>query len=209
MKLLLIDTCGEIASVAVADAEAVLARETLAARSASSALLPAVARLLERQGWRLAELDAVGVATGPGSFTGVRVGLAAAKGLCCASGVMLAGVSRLEMLASCDSESVAVLDAGRGEFYVRALDGHELVCDTDALSEIAAGTPVIVAEARLLESLRELRPELRELSVDSMIAFVLRVIWSGGSDLGLIDANYVRGERDIYTRTRVSVGAAT
>ena len=99
MKVLVIDTCGEVGSVALGEGEAVVASESLPARGSSSALLPAVARLLEAKGWGLAELDGVGVVSGPGSFTGVRVGLAAAKGLCEAVGLRLAAVSRLEMLA--------------------------------------------------------------------------------------------------------------
>src|ERR1700743_2272341 len=124
MRILLIDTAGGEGGVALADTEfepAVVAVEMLPGRTSSERLVPAVRRLMEGRGWKLGELAAVVVVDGPGSFTGVRVGLSAAKGLCEASGVPLIAVSRLALLAaSIDGEGRpvhAVLDAGRGEFY--------------------------------------------------------------------------------------------
>ncbi len=84
-----------------------------------------------RLGGSLAELDAVGVVGGPGSFTGVRSGMAVAKGFCEAAALRLAVVSRLEVLADAAAlkDGLAVLDAGRGELYVRdAGSGREWVC---------------------------------------------------------------------------------
>jgi len=122
MRFLLMHTSGGEGSVALADteaADAVVASETLPGRSSSERLVPAVRRLMEARGWRLRDLTAVVVVDGPGSFTGVRVGLSAAKGLCEAGGVPLIAVSRLALLAACVGEGAvhAVLDAGRGEFY--------------------------------------------------------------------------------------------
>src|ERR1700748_3656535 len=81
-KILLIDTCGENAGVAVCRGGAVLGSELLPERGASAGIVAAVRRLLTAQGWKIAELDGIGVVNGPGSFTGVRAGVAAAKGLC-------------------------------------------------------------------------------------------------------------------------------
>ena len=103
MRFLLIDTCGSEGSVALADtelAEAVVAAEVLPGRTASERLVPAVRRVMEARGWRLRDLTAVVVVHGPGSFTGVRVGLSAAKGLSEAGGVPLIAVSRLALLAA-------------------------------------------------------------------------------------------------------------
>jgi tRNA threonylcarbamoyladenosine biosynthesis protein TsaB len=160
LKVLVIDTCGDVGGVALGEDGVVVASEVLPAREASSALLPAVAQLMERQGWALAELDGVGVVSGPGSFTGVRVGMAAAKGMCEAAGLALVGVSRLEVLAEAGGLSgtldrmldkgFAVLDAGRGEFYVRA-GARETLCGLEELREMVGGARGVIAEEKLVE----------------------------------------------------------
>ena len=98
-RVLLMDTCGAAGSVALADGERVAARAAIAERAASARLLAVVEEVLATAGWGLGDVEAVGVVSGPGSFTGVRVGLAAAKGLCEGLGVPMAAVSRLEVLA--------------------------------------------------------------------------------------------------------------
>src|SRR5271169_6728604 len=102
MRILLIDTAGAEGSVALGDTESspvVVASEVLPGRTSSERLVPAVRKLLEERGWRLRDLAAVVVVHGPGSFTGVRVGVSAAKGLSEAGGVPLIAVSRLALLA--------------------------------------------------------------------------------------------------------------
>src|ERR1700677_483254 len=124
MRVLLIHTSGAEGSVALADtelAEAIVAQEMLPGQSSSERLVPAVRRLMGTTGWTLGELTGIVVVHGPGSFTGVRVGLSAAQGLSEAGGVPLIAVSRLALLAACvdggGASVFAVLDAGRGEFY--------------------------------------------------------------------------------------------
>ena len=120
MKLLLLNTCGAEGLIAVAQDDSVLAQEKLPGRGTSEHLLPGIRRLLADQGWGVTELGAVSVVNGPGSFTGVRVGLSAAKGLCEAAGVPMIAISRLALLAEAseaDGETLALLDAGRGEYY--------------------------------------------------------------------------------------------
>lgn len=210
VKVLVIDTCGEVGSVALAEDAAVVAGEMLPARGSSSTLLPAVARLLEAKGWTMSGLDGIGVVSGPGSFTGVRVGLAAAKGLCEAAGLPLAAVSRLEVLAEAAGllAGLAVLDAGRGEFYVRAVvrgaEAREMLCGLDELKTMAVDGRAVIAEERLLEVLAELRPEMVVLQAGQALPLVLRELRYGVGDAALVDANYVRGEREIYGKTRAA-----
>ena len=207
LKVLVIDTCGDVGSVALGEGEAIVATEVLPAREASSALLPAVGRLLEAQGWVLSELDGVGVVSGPGSFTGVRVGLAAAKGLCEALGLALVGVSRLEVLAEAGElrDGFAVLDAGRGELFLRVAE-RELLCGLKELREMVGDSRVVIAEEKLVEVLADLRPEVVLLRAEQALPAVLRALKAGPVDAALIDANYVRGEREIYGKSRVAVG---
>src|ERR1700727_701309 len=121
MRLLLIHTSGGEGSVALAKGQEIVAVEVLPGRSSSERLVPAVRRLMESNRWVLSDLKALVVVHGPGSFTGGRVGLSAAKGLSEAGDVPLIAVSRLALLGAAAGEGDktvhAVLDAGRGEFY--------------------------------------------------------------------------------------------
>ncbi len=88
-------------------------------------LFGAIAQLLDRHSVALSAVDVFAAATGPGSFTGIRVGLAAAKALAEASGRPLVGVSSLRALAFACSDPApraAVLDASRGEVFAGCYD---------------------------------------------------------------------------------------
>lgn len=202
-RVLLIDTCGEAAGVALCCGPAILHVEEFAERAASAGIVGAVRRLLQAEGWALAQLDGVGVVNGPGSFTGVRAGLAAAKGLCEAASLPLAAVSRLAVLAKAAKldTGFAVLSAGRDELYVRDLaTGREWMCGADEFSALAEGAQVVVAEASVAERLAEMRPLLHVLRVGDALELVRESLREGGCDLVTIDANYVRGEGEIYRK---------
>ena len=202
-KILLIDTCGDGAGVALCRDGEVMASEELPQRGASAGIVAAVRRLLATQGWRPADLDGVGVVNGPGSFTGVRAGVAAAKGLCEAAGLRLAAASRLAVLCEAAEmhEGFAVLNAGRGELYVRdAASGREWMSSGEDFLTLARGTNVVASEKSVAEMLRELNPHVRELRVNDALAPVQRVLENGGTDVALLDANYVRSEGEIYKK---------
>jgi tRNA threonylcarbamoyladenosine biosynthesis protein TsaB len=118
---LLIDTVGDAPGATLIDGVRVLASAEFPLRSASAVLTGELRRMLATSGVALRGLGGIGVVSGPGSFTGVRTGLAMAKGLCEVAGLPLASVSRLEVLAEAAElrEGFAVLDAGRGSLYVR------------------------------------------------------------------------------------------
>ena len=164
--------------------------------------MPAVRRLLGELGWRLGELAAVVVVSGPGSFTGVRVGLSAAKGLSEAGGVPLIAVSRLGLLAGPVDDGGqkvhAVLDAGRGEFYYGEYVGRrcvrEALMSAQDVIAAASGELVVVCEAKVAESLAELRPRLVEepLAGDALPFAVERVASGEFNDAATLDTNYLR-----------------
>jgi tRNA threonylcarbamoyladenosine biosynthesis protein TsaB len=125
-------------------------------------LPPLLIDLLTRSHIRLADIDGLGVAIGPGSFSGIRVGMAVVKGIALALRKPAIGVSSLEILAwqgLCDGESgTALLDAGRDELYAASydrrgdrlviLDGPRTVRATALLSDIsspAASEPLLPA----------------------------------------------------------------
>ena len=218
MRILLMNTCGVAGTVALADTAVeppVVATAVLPGRSASERLVPAVRGLMEVQGWRLAELAAVVVVHGPGSFTGVRVGLSAAKGLSEAGGVPLVGISRLAVLAAAvKADAVfAVADAGRGEFYLgeygREGVVEEAMLPLSAVLSRAAGGRVVVCEAKVAEALEELHPTLVEEPVaGDALGLVLERIGRGAfDDAAVLDANYLR-RTDTEILARLAVHAA-
>src|SRR5665213_2089534 len=149
------------------------------------------------------QVQVVGVVHGPGSFTGVRVGLAAAKGLCEAVGAQLIAVSRLEVLAAQGvAGGLAVLDAGRDEFYVRDGDAEFLMSREEFLAA-SDERDVVTADARVAEIGDHVK--VVELEAASALPILLER-WRDGhfDDAAAVDANYVRGERDIYARKPVA-----
>jgi tRNA threonylcarbamoyladenosine biosynthesis protein TsaB len=203
MRVLLIHTSGSEGSVALADtslAKAIVASEVLPGRSSSERLVPAVRRLMEGSGFRLGELAAVVVVHGPGSFTGVRVGLSAAKGFSEAGSVPLVAVSRLALLAAGVGDGVvhAVLDAGRGEFYYGEYVGSTCVREAllsaeDVTTAVGEGV-VVVCEAKVAEALDGLRLRVvGEPSAGDALGLAVERISAGEfDDTALVDANYLR-----------------
>ena len=204
-RWLLIDSCGATAMLAVGRGEDVLATAELPGRAFSAEWPAALRRLLAEVAWGVEQLQCVGVVHGPGSFTGVRVGLAAAKGLCEAVGAKLIAVSRLEVLG--DADALAVLDAGRDEFYVRD-GGEERLCSREELMAASQQREVVTADARVVEAVSNAR--LVRLEAASALPILLER-WRCGmfDDVAAVDANYVRGERDIYARKPVVSDSAT
>jgi tRNA threonylcarbamoyladenosine biosynthesis protein TsaB len=203
MRFLLIDTCGSEGSVALADTElaaVVVATEVMPGRTASERLIAAVRRVMEACEWRLGDLTAVVVVHGPGSFTGVRVGLSAAKGLSEAGGVPLIAVSRLALLAAAGGDGVvhAVLDAGRGEFYYGEYQGHECLREAllteEEVSAASAGGVVVVCEAKVAEALAGLKPRMvaEPAAVDALPFAIERASAGDFDDGAVLDANYLR-----------------
>jgi tRNA threonylcarbamoyladenosine biosynthesis protein TsaB len=120
--ILAFDTATSVATSALVRDGEILASRT----SAAVRLLQDVDELLSTAGARRADISALAVGTGPGSFTGVRIGLAAARALAFALGVPVAGVSTLTALAAGTEGAVPVIDARRREVFT-LLDGSPTV----------------------------------------------------------------------------------
>jgi tRNA threonylcarbamoyladenosine biosynthesis protein TsaB len=121
--ILAIDTCGPTGSVALGrlagrDLE-ILGQIELEGKTYSATLVAAVAELLKSAGTELRDLGGIIVVNGPGSFTGVRVGLSAVKGLAEGTEIPVVALSRLEVLSRKSGVPSAALDAHRGEVYLR------------------------------------------------------------------------------------------
>lgn len=138
MRIFAIDTALEACSAAVLDTEqgTILARESIPmARGHAEALMPLIARVLDMSGADFKAIDRIAVTTGPGSFTGMRVGIAAARGLGLAAGKPVVGLSTLAafaapLLAADNTLPVVVaIDARHDHVYLEVLaaGGHVLV----------------------------------------------------------------------------------
>ena len=218
MLILAIDTSGRNGSVALCrgsgESIELLAQSQLEGGTYSARLVPCIAELLQQAGLSKANIDAVAVVDGPGSFTGLRVGLSTAKALCEVLAKPLATVSMLEALAlnyGSDGESVtAILDAGRSELYV----GDYIVLGQKAelrteyiikLSDFLAVLPTL--ESRVVTTLAALRESGRSrilseepLQADSIARIGLRkLIAHDTTDPATLDANYIRrSDAELY-----------
>jgi tRNA threonylcarbamoyladenosine biosynthesis protein TsaB len=120
MLVLALDTTTRQGSVALAREGSILASDAGDAAIAHGARLPGdLARLLDARGFRIADVDLFAVAVGPGSFTGLRIGIATMQGLALGNGKPLAGISALDAIHDAVSvNDVAVwMDAGRGQVF--------------------------------------------------------------------------------------------
>ena len=152
MKVLGIDSATPIASVAVLDDTRVLAEGASDAAGHRADLLVLIDRVCREAGVTPRDLDAVAIGAGPGSFTGLRIGMATAKGIAFAAQKPLWAVSSLAALAAERTGFVvAVLDARKGEVYAgcyadSALVGEERVMRPDAVAPwvdtLAADRPI-------------------------------------------------------------------
>jgi tRNA threonylcarbamoyladenosine biosynthesis protein TsaB len=160
--LLALDTSTDQAGVAVRHDEQVATLAWQAGRNHTVQLLDQVHRLLGLAGLEPGDLGGVVVAIGPGAFTGLRVGMSVAKGLCMALDLPLAGVSTLACAATtalaCDRPAIAAVAAGRGRLawavYERGPDGEPIEIAppvNGAPAELAAaiahiGNPILTGE---------------------------------------------------------------
>ena len=142
LLILSLDTATDIATACVwRDGDALAESATRARSVAAQRVLADVDRLMDEAGVVPADLDMVVAGTGPGTFTGLRIGLAAARALGFALGIPVKGVSTLDALLAGEGVEVACVDARRGEVFAAA--------DLGA----GAGEPVVCAPDRLREAL--------------------------------------------------------
>jgi tRNA threonylcarbamoyladenosine biosynthesis protein TsaB len=125
MLILAIDTSGQSGGITLAEADAgsfrVVESAAIAGGTFSAQLIPTLAALLKKHGYGVKDLGGLAAASGPGSFTGLRVGLSAIKGLAETLHKPIATVSVLEALASLadrDGKIAAAMDAGRKEVFL-------------------------------------------------------------------------------------------
>ncbi len=146
MRLLAIDTAWEACSVAVADGVQLVVRSATVGRGHAEILMGQIESAMAEAGLAFADLDRIAVTAGPGSFTGLRIGIAAARGIALVTGKPAIGIG---VLAAHAEEArhlagrvsvLAVLAAGRGELY-----GQRFAADGAPLGEPSAASPEVFA----------------------------------------------------------------
>ncbi len=205
--ILAIDTCGPTGSVALArlagrDVE-ILGQIELAGRTYSATLVAALGELLHSAGIELRELGGIIVVNGPGSFTGVRVGLSTVKGLAEGTEIPVVALSRLEVLSRKSGVPSCALNAHRGEIFLRlermgskpseilagprelaAIDPAPVrvaVCDEEAAAILSAAWPGTL----LVTALPPIASDALRLGEGRLTAGAV-------ADLALLDGHYLR-----------------
>lgn len=146
--ILAVDTCLAASSIAVLDGDIVrAARSEPMTRGHQERIAVLTREVMGEAGARFPDLTRIAVTVGPGSFTGLRVGLSFAKGLATALSIPCVGINSLEALAATAQANgfvAGVLDAKMGQVYLQVFDGGKALMAPDALD-------VGVAAARLAE----------------------------------------------------------
>jgi tRNA threonylcarbamoyladenosine biosynthesis protein TsaB len=140
-RILAVDTTAEFGSLALVEGGIVVEEVLIhSPEGFGHVLFGQVEQILERRDWTLGEIDCFAAAAGPGSFTGVRVGLAAVKGLAEALSKPVVAVSNLQALGSFGTRALraTVLDARRGEIYGAVYDANLRVVVEEWVSPFGA-----------------------------------------------------------------------
>jgi tRNA threonylcarbamoyladenosine biosynthesis protein TsaB len=223
-----IDTATVRGSIALAGRERTASEVRLQARAWHARdLLEQIDGMLERAGQAAADLSGIGVAVGPGSFTGVRIGMATGKGMAYALGIGLAGLSTLEALALAarfERDQIVgrlcpAIDAGRGEVYFA-----EFECEAegvrrlspdrsrppDALDADLSGAVTLVGNgaALIINADEAMRRSATVIEPDPPLAGAIarwaagRIRPERGFEAGTLNPNYVRPSDAEATRRR-------
>jgi tRNA threonylcarbamoyladenosine biosynthesis protein TsaB len=221
MLLLAVDTSGKQGSIALAscgpgDACEVIEVAELSGGTFSAELVPQIAALLAKHKFSKADIGAFAVVSGPGSFTGLRIGLAVIKGLAEVLAKPIAAVSLLQALASAahlDGHVVAALDAGRNEIFLGEYEvgaagtqlTRERLATRDEWMESARSAVIVTADNPLAEAARTKGlyvVEVERPRSDAIAQLGWKKILSGETvSPAALEANYIgRSEADLFVK---------
>ena len=223
MLLLATDTSGKHGSIALARVTPghpevnIIEVVPLAGGTFSAQLVPQISALLEKHGGRKSDLAAFAVVSGPGSFTGLRVGLAAIKALAEVLHKPICAVSLLEAVAwsgKARGRVLAALDAGRGEVYVgdyqvdsqAHMHGERLLSREQFVAE-GTGKTVITPDPALAEIARSAGINVEQIKYpdSGVIALLGWARLARGETVSpeALDANYIRrSDAEIFSKPK-------
>lgn len=209
MLIFSIDTCGPLGSVALArlhDARLeILGQTELPGKTYSVQLVPAIRDLLAAENAAPSGLAAIVVVSGPGSFTGIRIALAAAKGLAETHATPILAVSRLAVLAHKAGVQAAALDASRHEFYfgAYAAESGEALLSGEAFAQKAAALAADLAVCE--DSAKAVAPSAvladPPTATDALHFALPRILARAFDDPVTLDGNYLRrSDAEIFAK---------
>lgn len=226
MLILAIDTAHRNGSIALARAGGknggssfqVIATAPIEGGTFSAQLVPRIAQLLREHELDKTSIDAYAGCVGPGSFTGLRIGLSGIKGLCEVLPRPIAAVSSLEALAasscvSAPAQLLAVLDAGRGEFYVGAYDregvrlvrrSESLLTKDELLAKFRPDVTLVVSQSAIADLTQTAGahvitvPEVTSARIAEVGWWKLRENDTVTADA--LDANYLRRDDALFAK---------
>jgi tRNA threonylcarbamoyladenosine biosynthesis protein TsaB len=195
--VLAIDTTTEFGSLALGDRDGVIEEVALEAVDGYGHILFGhIDALLGRHGVQLTDITLFAAAAGPGTFTGIRVGLTAAKGFASALGTLAAGVSNLQALALLGEGPLraAVLDARRGEVYAALYDDQARALTEETVARLEDWTATL-PEGDISFVFQNMAP-FAELGLGverrMLAGAIARLAWEQARHPAALDANYVR-----------------
>jgi tRNA threonylcarbamoyladenosine biosynthesis protein TsaB len=222
MLLLAADTSGKHGSIALARCEPdgacdVLEVVALAGGTFSAQLVPQIAALLGKHNVNKQQIDAFAVASGPGSFTGLRVGLAAIKALAEVLAKPIAAVSLLEAISvagGIEGDVIAALDAGRNETYVGeyevvkgAMMRREQLLTRQEFLDVAMAKTVVTPDKIVSDAAHNVALKVVEIErprSDAIARLGWKKILTGETvSPEALDANYIRrSDAEIFSKSR-------
>ena len=197
IRILAVDTTGDCGSIALIGGGEVIEEARLdSADGFAHVLFPAIEALLARHSLTIGEIDVFASASGPGSFTGVRVGLAAVKGLAEATGRKVIAISNLQAVASLGNKRLRAvwIDARRGEIFgavyddqLRVVCGEVVMKHDEWLATLPAGVEMITPPP--------------QIALAGAIGKIAASRLDSAQEPAAIDANYVRRpDAELYWR---------
>jgi tRNA threonylcarbamoyladenosine biosynthesis protein TsaB len=221
MLLLAADTSGKHGSIALARCEPdgaceVLEVVPLSGGTFSAQLVPQIVALLAKNNFNKQQIDALAVASGPGSFTGLRVGLAAIKALAEVLAKPIAAVSLLEAISvagGVEGDVIAALDAGRNEIYVgeyevlkNATMRRERLLTRQEFLDVAMAKTVVTPDKIVFDAARNVALKVVEIErprSDAIARLGWKKILTGETvSPEALDANYIRrSDAEIFSKS--------
>jgi len=222
MLILTVDTSGKYGSIALASCvpEAdcrILEVVALTGGTFSAELVPQIMALLQKHGFGKGDIEAFAVASGPGSFTGLRVGLAAIKALAEVLQKPIAAVSLLEAVMAAtvmlEGKIMAALDAGRAEIYLGEPESpatgvlRERLLSKEEFLGAAKGATVVTPDISIIQIVRAAGLQVHEVErprSDTIARIAWKKIQSGEIVAPEnLDANYIRrSDAEIFAKIK-------
>ena len=188
MKILAIDTTSDLGSIAIVEGDHVIEEVVLQSGDGfAHVLFGEIEQLLARHGLSLNDIEGFASASGPGTFTGVRVGLAAVKGLAEAMGRKVAAVSNLKAMADFGTRDLRApwIDARRGEIYGAVYSAALEPVRDEVVMKQDAWLASLPEDVEILSAPRALAGAIGKIAAREFAG-------GRGLDPAAVDANYVR-----------------